>query len=93
MFNMSDNEPKTGWDGVKPSPHPINTLYALSLSAWKLASKMVDDGRDWGDIENMQRTAQELERMARSGAECTCFLPNQSCEVCRAACRVIYNED
>jgi len=92
-INMTDSEKEKGWADTKPTLHPINTLYALSLSAWKLASKMVDDGRDWGDIENMQRTAQELERMARSGAECTCFLPNQSCEVCRAACRVIYNED
>ena len=77
-INMTDSEKEKGWADTKPTLHPINTLYALSLSAWKLASKMVDDGRDWGDIENMQRTAQELERMARSGAECTCFLPNQS---------------
>ena len=92
MFNMGENEPKTGWDGVKPSPHPINTLYALSLSAWKLASKMVDDGRDWDDIKRMQETAVELEKYARTGGECTCFLPSQSCPICRAACRVIYEE-
>ncbi len=92
MFNMGEREPITGWEGVQPSIHPINRLYALSLSAWKLASKMVDDGRDLDDIEKMQATAVELEKYARMGEECTCFLPNQSCPICRAVCRVIYEE-
>lgn len=92
-INMTDNEKETGWAQVQPVIRIENRLHALSIAAWKLASKMVDDGRDLDDIQEMQRTAVELEKLARSDYECHCVLPEQSCEACRLAARVIYEEE
>ena len=94
--DMSDREPVNGWEGIHPSlPHtrPENTLYALCIAAWKLASQMVDEGRSWEDIRMMQDTAIALENMARAEDECDCSLPEQSCPVCRAKARVVYEKE
>jgi hypothetical protein len=93
MFNMTEREPEKGWADIKPTPHPQNILFTLSIIAWKLASKMVDDERDWDDIARMQETASSLEDLARSGVECNCILPEQSCKLCRTVTRLIYDED
>ena len=93
MFNMSEKDPVNGWEGVKPSIHPINRLYALSLSAWKISAQMIDDGRDYEDIKRMQDTAVELEKYARFGEECTCTPRDYTCKICAAIARIIYNDE
>lgn len=92
MFNMTENENTKGWESITPTRRPINRLRVLSLAAWKLAALMVDEGREWDEIKRMQDTAQELEDLANRDAECHCILPEQSCDVCRATARYIYNE-
>jgi hypothetical protein len=90
---MSINDRETTWADVKPVIHPLNYLRALSVSAWKLAAKMVDDENpDWEDIKRMQATARELELMADDDEECTCTIRDDSCRVCRAVARVIYTD-
>jgi len=91
-IGMSINDRETTWADVKPVVHPLNTLRALSVSAWKLAAKMADeDNPDWHDIERMQESARALERMADDGDDCECT-PRHECRVCREVARVIYSE-
>jgi hypothetical protein len=90
MFNMTENEPTVGWSQIQPTIHPQNTLLTLSLAAWKLSQKMVDDERDWQDITRMQQTAIDLERLMHD--DCTCT-PINECEVCNTVARLIYDED
>jgi hypothetical protein len=90
MFNMTERDPVNGWESITPTLHPQNTLLTLSLAAWKLSQKMVDDGRDWDDITRMQQTAVDLERLMHE--DCTCT-PINECEVCKVVSRLIYDED
>jgi hypothetical protein len=92
-IDMTDREPTKGWASLTPTLHPVNHLHTLSVAAWKLASQYVDEGRSWDEIKRMHDTAVELEDLARSGDECNCVLPEQSCAVCRATARAVYEEE
>lgn len=89
-LNMTDKDCEYGWADIKPARHPINIMKTLALSAWKLASKMVDDCRDWDEIKEMQEIATELDKLAND--DCTCT-PRQECRVCNLTAKLIYNED
>lgn len=89
-INATDKEPTVGWSNIQPTIHPQNTLITLSLAAWRLAGKMVDDGKDWDDIARMQEIASKLEDLAHE--ECDC-LPNHDCKLCKAVASLIYDED
>jgi len=89
-IDMTSNEPEKGWPDTTPTIHPQNHILALALSAWKIASQMVDEHRDWDDIARMQETASILEDLANE--ECTCT-PNYDCTLCKAVASLIYDED
>lgn len=89
--NMTDSEPTVGWEAIQPHVHSQNRLLALSLSAWKLSAKLVDEKRDWSEIKRIQDAAEELERMAYGDKDCTC-VPGEDCKLCDVIARLIYDE-
>lgn len=91
-INMTDKDPTVGWEAIQPHVHPQNRLLALSLSAWKLSAKMVDEGRDWDEIDRIQKAAEDLERMAYGDKDCTC-VPDQDCKLCDVIARLLYDEN
>ncbi len=91
-INMTDKEPVVGWESILPHARPQNRLWDLSIKAWEIASRMVDEHRGWDEIGNMQAVAIELETLARNEDDCTCT-PLCDCHVCNAVARLMNNDD
>ena len=67
-INSTSNDRETTWADVKPTIHPQTLLKAMSLSLYKLASKLADEAEpEWTLIDKMNTLAAEFDRMDREG--------------------------